>query len=454
MSLLQTVLAFLVALTLLIFIHELGHFAVARWCGVKVLRFSIGFGPALWSRRFGADRTEWVIAAIPLGGYVQMLDERDRDAAEPIPDTDLPRAFSRQPLAQRSMIVAAGPVANFLLAIVLYAALAWGGTEQPVPVVDTPPAGSAAAAAGFAEGDTIRAVDGAPLQSWNQLRLKLIDASLAGTPARLTVERDGRRVDLVLPTRGAIAAELPERDPLHFLGLSLAPGQVIIGSLVAGEAAIEAGLRAGDRVLSVNGEPIRRARDLIERVRDSAGTPLSIMVQRGADEITLRVTPVAHGAPASDGRTRGRIGAMLQDRVRTETVQAGPIDSVVQGLGRTWEMSAFSVRMLGRMLTGDLSVRNLSGPVTIADMAGQTARSGLESYIGFLALISVSLGVLNLLPIPILDGGHLVYYAIEAIRRRPLSDQVMALTQKAGLLLVVLMMAIALFNDFARLLGP
>ncbi len=454
MSLLQTVLAFLVALTLLIFIHELGHFAVARWCGVKVLRFSIGFGPALWSRRFGADRTEWVIAAIPLGGYVQMLDERDRDAAEPIPDTDLPRAFSRQPLAQRSMIVAAGPVANFLLAIVLYAALAWGGTEQPVPVVDTPPAGSAAAAAGFAEGDTIRAVDGAPLQSWNQLRLKLIDASLAGTPARLTVERDGRRVDLVLPTRGAIAAELPERDPLHFLGLSLAPGQVIIGSLVAGEAAIEAGLRAGDRILSVNGEPIRRARDLIERVRDSAGTPLSIMVQRGADEITLRVTPVAHGAPASDGRTRGRIGAMLQDRVRTETVQAGPIDSVVQGLERTWEMSAFSVRMLGRMLTGDLSVRNLSGPVTIADMAGQTARSGLESYIGFLALISVSLGVLNLLPIPILDGGHLVYYAIEAIRRRPLSDQVMALTQKAGLLLVVLMMAIALFNDFARLLGP
>jgi regulator of sigma E protease len=178
------------------------------------------------------------------------------------------------------------------------------------------------------------------------------------------------------------------------------------------------------------------------------------MVQRGADEITLRVTPVAHGAPASDGRTRGRIGAMLQDRVRTETVQAGPIDSVVQGLERTWEMSAFSVRMLGRMLTGDLSVRNLSGPVTIADMAGQTARSGLESYIGFLALISVSLGVLNLLPIPILDGGHLVYYAIEAIRRRPLSDQVMALTQKAGLLLVVLMMAIALFNDFARLLGP
>jgi len=223
---------------------------------------------------------------------------------------------------------------------------------------------------------------------------------------------------------------------------------------VAGEAAIEAGLLAGDRVLSVNGEPIRRARDLIERVRDSAGTPISIAVARGVDEITLRVTPVAHGAPAPDGRARGRIGAMLQDRVRTETVQAGPVDSVVQGVERTWEMSAFSVRMLGRMLTGDLSVRNLSGPVTIADMAGQTARSGLESYIGFLALISVSLGVLNLLPIPILDGGHLVYYAVEAIRRRPLSDHVMALTQKAGLLLVVLMMAIALFNDFVRLLGP
>lgn len=250
-----------------------------------------------------------------------------------------------------------------------------------------------------------------------------------------------------------MSSEVPDRDPLQVLGLLLAPGEVLIGSLIAGEPAVTAGLQAGDRVLAVNGDPIRRARELIERVRDSAGRALVIVVQRGADEITVRVTPSAQSAGAAEAQPRGRIGAMLQDRVKTEVVQADPLDAVIQGVARTWEMSAFSLRMLGRMLTGDLSMRNLSGPVTIADMAGQTARSGLQSYLGFIALISVSLGVLNLLPIPVLDGGHLVYYAVEAIRRRPLSDQVMAITQKAGLLLVVFMMALALFNDFTRLIG-
>jgi regulator of sigma E protease len=454
MTLLQTVLAFLLALTVLIFVHELGHFAVARWCGVKVLRFSIGFGPAIWSRRFGVDQTEWVIAAIPLGGYVQMLDERDRSSDAPIASAELPRAFSRRPLSQRSMIVAAGPLANFLLAIALYAALAWTGTEQPVPIIDTPAASTAAARAGLQSGDTIVEVDGAPLQSWNQLRLKAIDAALAGSPLRLGIDRAGQRQELVLATQGAMGADMADRDPLQVLGLFLAPGEVLIGSLVAGEAAIEAGLRPGDRVLAVNGEPIRRSRDLIERVRDNPGQPLVLTVQRAQDEITIRVTPASQSAAGADGRPRGRIGAMLQDRVRTEMVSADAFEAIGEGVARTWEMSAFSVRMLGRMLTGDLSVRNLSGPVTIADMAGQTARNGMQAYVAFLALISVSLGVLNLLPIPILDGGHLVYYAVEAIRRRPLSEQVMAFTQKVGLSLVVLMMALALFNDISRLIGP
>lgn len=454
MTFIQTVLAFLAALTLLIFVHELGHFAVARWCGVKVLKFSIGFGPAIWSRAFGADRTEWIIAAIPLGGYVQMLDERDRDPASPIARADLPRAFSQRPLHQRALIVLAGPLANFLLAIVLYAALAWGGTEQPVPVIDSPPAASAAADAGLMAGDRVVAVNGTPLQSWNQLRLKIIDASLGGETVTLTVERGGALQPVRIGTRGAMSSEPPDRDPLQVLGMLLAPGEVLIGSVMAGEPAIEAGLRAGDKVVAVNGEPVRRARELIERVRESAGRALVMTVERGADELTVRVVPTAQDAGTGGGQARGRIGAMLQDRVRTEVVRSGPTESILLGVARTWEMSAFSVRMLGRMLTGDLSVRNLSGPVTIADMAGQTARTGLESYLGFLALISVSLGVLNLLPIPVLDGGHLVYYAVEAIRRRPLSDQVMALTQKAGLLLVVFMMALALFNDFTRLIGP
>jgi|694.fasta_scaffold09252_9 regulator of sigma E protease len=454
MTFVQTALAFLLALTLLIFVHELGHFLAARWCGVKVLKFSIGFGPAIWSRAFGTDRTEWVIAAIPLGGYVQMLDERDREASQPIASADLPRAFSQRPLHQRAFIVVAGPLANFLLAVILYAALALGGTEQPVPVLDTPPAATAAADAGLVAGDRIVSVDGSPLQSWNQLRLKIIDASLGGGTVSLTIDRGGQLRQQTLGTRGAMSSEVPDRDPLQVLGLALAPGEVLIGSLIAGEPAVEAGLRPGDRVLTVNGDPVRRARDLIEQVRESAGRALVVVVQRGADEITVRVIPSAQSAAGTDARPRGRIGAMLQDRVKTEVVQADPLDSVVQGVARTWEMSAFSLRMLGRMLTGDLSVRNLSGPVTIADMAGQTARSGLQSYLGFIALISVSLGVLNLLPIPVLDGGHLVYYVVEAIRRRPLSDQVMAITQKVGLLLVVFMMALALFNDFTRLIGP
>jgi regulator of sigma E protease len=453
MTFVQTVLAFLFALTLLIFVHELGHFAAARWCGVKVLKFSIGFGPAIWSRAWGADRTEWVIAAIPLGGYVQMLDERDRDPSQPIASSDLPRAFSQRPLHQRAFVVVAGPLANFVLAAILYAALAWGGTEQPVPILDAPPAASAAADAGLLAGDRIVSVNGEPLQSWNQLRLKIIDASLGGATVSLTVDRAGQLRQQALGTRGAMSSEVPDRDPLQVLGLLLAPGEVLIGSLISGEPAIAAGLQAGDRVLTVNGEPIRRARELIDQVRDSAGRALVIVVQRGADEITVRVTPSAQSAGAAETQPRGRIGAMLQDRVKTEVVQADLPNAIVQGAARTWEMSAFSLRMLGRMITGDLSVRNLSGPVTIADMAGQTARSGLQSYLGFIALISVSLGVLNLLPIPVLDGGHLVYYAVEAIRRRPLSDQVMAITQKAGLLLVVFMMALALFNDFTRLIG-
>ncbi len=454
MSTIQTVLAFLVALTVLIFVHEMGHFLVARWCGVKVLRFSIGFGHPLLVRRWGPDQTEWVLAAIPLGGYVRMLDERDPDVGQSIASNELHRAFSRRPLYQRALIVAAGPIANFLLAILLYAVLAWQGSEQPVPRVDEPPAQSAAARAGLRFGDRILDVDGRALDSWNQLRLLMVDAALERRDIALSVERDGARLALRLQPDG-LPDGMAESDPLSALGLMLAPGQVLIGSLVAGEAAERAGLLAGDQVLAVDGQPIRRARELIERVRSSPGRPLMLAVQRGADEITIKVTPVSQSAgDGSQAATRGRIGAVLQDRVRTEFVRFGPVEGLVEGVSRTWEMSEFSLRMIGRMLTGELSVRNLSGPVTIADLAGHTARRGVAEYLGFLALISISLGVLNLLPIPVLDGGHLVYYALEAIRRRPLSEGFMRLSQKAGMVLVVMLMAVALYNDFARLFGP
>ncbi|MFM8547403.1 MAG: RIP metalloprotease RseP [Betaproteobacteria bacterium] len=454
MSAVQTVLAFLAALTVLIFIHELGHYLAARWCGVKVLRFSIGFGPALLVRRLGPDRTEWVIAAIPLGGYVRMLDERDRDGEGPIAVEELHRSFSRRPLAQRAFIVVAGPLANFLLAIALYSMLAWMGTAEPVPVIDSPPAGTAAARADLRSGDRILAVDDRALQSWNQLRLRVIDASLSEEPLRLSVDRGGDRISVTIDVRGTLSAAPPEQDPLQTAGLLLAPGEVLIGSLVAGEPAALAGLQQGDRIVAIDGAPIVRARQVIERVREQPERTLAFTVERGKDEITVRVRTAAVAASSGQEAPRGRIGAMLQDRVQTRSVSAGPVDGLIQGFERTWEMSAFSVRMLGKMLTGDLSLRNLSGPVTIADMAGNTARSGLHAYIAFLALISVSLGVLNLLPIPILDGGHLVYYALEAVRRRPLSERFLELSQKAGLALVLMMMAVALYNDFSRLIGP
>jgi len=453
MSMLQTLIAFLGALTLLIFVHEMGHFLVARAYGVRVLRFSIGFGRPIvkWvDRKTG---TEWVIALIPLGGYVRMLDERDPEHDGPVAPELLDQAFSRKPVSARAAIVAAGPIANFLLAILLYAILAWGGSDQPVAQVDQPPAASAAAIAGLTAQDRIVAIDGRSLQSWNQLRLRMIDSVLDQAPVALTVVAGGVERRIILSTSG-LAPGAAERDFMRELGLMLAPGEVRVGRVMEGEPADRAGLRAGDQVLQVGEQPVRRARDLIEKVQQSPEQPLAVLVRRGADEISLRVTPAARavGDPA-EGRRVGRIGAALQDRLQTERVSHGPIDGLLQGVSQTWEMTALSLRMLGRMLTGDLSFRNLSGPVTIADLAGDTARSGWVAYLAFLALISVSLGVLNLLPIPVLDGGHLVYHALEAVRGRPLSESAMVITQKIGMSLVMALMAVALFNDIVRLIG-
>jgi len=462
MSMLETLLAFLVALTVLIFVHELGHYLVARWCGVKVLRFSIGFGRPLLTWHVGAERTEWTLSAIPLGGYVRMLDEREADR-EPIPEHELPRAFTRKSLPQRAAIVVAGPLANFLLAIALYALIGWIGTQQPAPLVDQPPAGSAAAAAGLQLGDRVLAVDGTRVRSWNDLRLQLLDAVIEQRTARLRVDRHGTVSALSLDT-ARLPANEAERDFLRSLGLRVEPGPVVIGGLVQGAAAERDGLQVGDQLLSVAGAPVRRASDVIERVQANPGKPLAVTVQRGPDELSLVVTPAAvPQQPAASGSAssassaghaaHGRIGAALQDRIAMETVRYGALESVWQASRQTWEMSVFSLRMLGKMVTGQLSLRNLSGPVTIADLAGQTARIGWFAYLSFMALISISLGVLNLLPIPVLDGGHLVYYALEAVKGRPLSERFMAITQKAGLAVIMMMMAVALFNDITRLIG-
>jgi regulator of sigma E protease len=452
MSGLQTLVAFLVALTLLVFVHELGHYLVARWCGVKVLRFSIGFGKPLLRWHVGADRTEWTLAAIPLGGYVRMLDERESPET-PIPADELDRAFSRKTLSQRSAIVAAGPMANFLLAVALYALLGWVGVEEPAPIVDQPPAQTVAAQAGLQRGDRVVAVDGEAVRSWNDLRLQLLDPLIEGRAAQLRIERGGTGQALPLDLAGFSEREA-ERDFLGMIGLRLAAGEVLVGSLVEHSPAQQAGLMVGDRLINVEGKPIGRATDLIDAVKASPDQPLNLTVLRGNDAVTLRIVPQAVPGEGEDsGRTIGRIGAALQDRVQMETVRYGALESIWQGARQTWDMSVFTVRMLGRMLTGELSLRNLSGPVTIADLAGQSARVGWFAYLSFLALISISLGVLNLLPVPVLDGGHLVYYALEAARGRPLSERFILITQKAGLAIIMTMMGVALFNDITRLIG-
>ena len=447
-----TLLSFLFALGLLVFIHELGHYSVARWCGVKVLRFSIGFGKPLLTWRVGPDRTEWSLSPIPLGGYVKMLDEREEGQVDP---GEAHRAFNRQPLAKRSAIVIAGPAANFLLAIVLYGVLGMAGLQEPAPVLGAPPAESAAGAAGIVDGDRVVAIDGAPVDTFNDLRLRMINGIVEKRPIELRVSGTSGERTVSVDTRSLPQGEL-ERDFTRTLGMELRAGAVVVGNVVGGSAAAAAGMLAGDEIVRIGDEPIRRARELIDTVRANPDKPLRFIVRRDAAEIELQVTPngETEAVAGQAGNIKvGKIGAALQQRVEMVTVDLGPVDALAHGAQKTWDMSIFSLRMLGKMATGDLSWKNLSGPVAIADFAGQSVKIGWFAYVAFLALISVSLGVLNLLPVPVLDGGHLVYYALEAIKGRPLSERFMQVTQKVGLAMVAGLMIVALFNDLSRLLS-
>ncbi len=448
-----TLIAFLFALALLVFVHELGHYLVARWCGVKVLRFSIGFGKPLLKFTVGPDKTEWSVSPIPLGGYVKMLDEREGGEGS-VPASERHRAFNRQSLSKRAAIVIAGPLANFLLAIALYAGLGMVGTEEPAAVMGQPPANTAAAAAGLRDGDRVIGLDGRDLNAVSVLRLRMIDAIVDRRPAQLTVQRAGETLTLSLATDGLPAGEL-DKDFMRTLGLELTGGVVTVGSVSPDGAAARAGLRASDEVIAVQSRSVTRANDLIDVLRESAGREVPIEIRRDGIEQRILVIPQAAASdrPEDNGRMIGRIGASLQNRFEMVRVDRGPIDAIAYGVRQTWEMSWFSLRMLGKMLMGELSWRNLSGPVAIADYAGQSAKVGAIAYIAFLALISVSLGVLNLLPVPVLDGGHLVYYGLEAIKGRPLSERFLQVTQKAGLMAIVGLMAVALFNDLSRLFG-
>jgi regulator of sigma E protease len=444
-----TVAAFIVTLGILIVIHEFGHYYVARKCGVKVLRFSVGFGRPLWRKVAGADRTEWVIGAVPLGGYVRMLDERDADAG-PIAEQDRPRAFNRQPVGKRIAIVVAGPLANLLLAVVVYWGLNVVGVMEPRAAVGTPVAETPAHRAGFAAGDVVIAIDGAQVRSWNEMTWLLLQRAVERASFDVVVERaDGATRTLRLDLASLQPAEI-EGNPLPKIGLRPFGGQPRIGRVSDGGAAQAAGLRPGDRVLEIEGSSVSSARELIDRVRGAAGKPLAFVIDRDGERLTVTVTPVA--TRDADGSEIGRIGAEIGERPQLVEVRYGPVEGLALALQKTWDTAVFSLRMLGKMLVGEASLKNLSGPVTIADYAGQTARLGAAAYLSFLALVSISLGVLNLLPIPLLDGGHLLYYAIEIIKGSPPSEWLVHWGQRAGIGLLFLLTALALYNDLTRLL--
>ncbi|MDA8110742.1 MAG: RIP metalloprotease RseP [Betaproteobacteria bacterium] len=451
MSLLYTVVSFVVALGVLIVVHEYGHYLVARLCGVKVLRFSVGFGRPLAVWRAGRDRTEWAIAAVPFGGYVKMLDEREA----PVAPADLPRAFNRQGVGRRFLIVLAGPVFNFAFAIAVYAGLFMYGLPEARPILAAPPAGTLAAAAGFRAGDTVRAIGGRPVATWQELRWRVLEAALQREPLPVEVSDARRRVaTLVLDLRGLPELEA-DGDVLARIGLRLyrPPLAPILGQIVAGSPAAQAGLRSGDRVVAAGGRAVPTWEALVQAVRDRPGEPLRLTVERDGRTLELEVLPKAVEA---NGKRIGQIGAAPQlpaseaDEIFVR-VHYGPAAALAKAARKTYDIATFSLKVLGKMVIGEVSWRNLSGPVTIADFAGQSAQLGAVAYLSFLALISISLGVLNLLPIPLLDGGHLMYYAIEKIRGSPVPERVMEFGQRIGLALLLILMAFAFYNDINRL---
>ena len=445
----STLLAFIVTLGVLIVIHEYGHYWVARRCGVKVLRFSIGFGRPLWRYVSGADRTEWVIAAIPLGGYVRMLDERDHDDT-PIDPADLPRAFNRQPVYKRAAIVIAGPIANLLLAVAVYWCLNVIGVMEPRAIVGDPVAQTSAARAGFQAGDLVVAIDGQAVRSWNEMSWLLLQRAVEKARVEVMIERpEGVTRSLALDLRDFSAGDL-DANPLPRIGLRPTNTQPRIGRISEGGVAEAVGLRTGDRVVEIDHQPMTAARDLIDVVRNAAGKPLDFVVDRNGERLTFTVVPARVRDDAGD--EIGRIGAEIGERPPLIKVTYGPIESIGLAFGKTWDTALFSLRMLWKMITGEASLKNLSGPVTIADYAGQTARIGPAAFFSFLALVSISLGVLNLLPIPMLDGGHLLYYLIEIIKGSPPADWVVQWGQRAGVGLLFLLTALALYNDLTRLL--
>ena len=452
MKLLFTLAAFALALGLLIVFHELGHYWVARLCGVKILRFSVGFGKPLWKRRFVKDGTEWVLAAFPFGGYVKMVDESEGQ----VPPKDIPRAFNRQPVYRRFAIVLAGPLANFLLAVLLYWVLFIHGVPGIKPIIGRVPTATPAAAAGFKEEETIVNINGETMTTWQDVRWMLLQQAMQKSVANVEVRNPrGEIAWHKLDLSGMTVSDL-DGDFMKVIGLSRYQPQVepVIGQLVAEGPGEQGGLKPDDEILAINGEKVVTWDDLVRIVRSHPSQVLKFQVKRGKQRLGITLTPET---VMDNGEKIGRIGAApkidLAAIQRLLAVERYPIgDAFSKSLKKTWETSVFSLRMLGKMLVGEISWKNVSGPITIADYAGQSAQIGWEAYLNFLALISISLGVLNLLPVPLLDGGHLMYYVVEIIKGKPISEKALQIGQHVGIALLFILMAFAIYNDINRLI--
>jgi len=445
---LHTTIAFIIAIALLVAVHEYGHFIVARKLGIKVEKFSIGFGPALYSWRGRDGEVLYVIAAIPLGGYVKMFGENpDEQIAEEesnLSEAERARAFNVQPVWKRAAIAAAGPLFNFLFAIVAYAMVAWIGQNVVPPVIGSVAPASVAERVGLESGDRIVRVENETVHAWSQVEEAL--KGVTGQDVHLDVERDGGRMQV------AFHIPQPEKDPWlinvadELVGIS-PPLKIVVAKVIADSPAEKSGIRDGDVIRTLDGQSYTDIGRLIEAIRKQGGRELNVGIDRDGTLLDIRVLPEA------DAQGNVRIGAMLaaQALLGAEVYRMGVLDGTLYGFERTWDMTVLTMQVIGKMLTAAISPDNLGGPIAIAQMAGKTAELGLVSFLTFLALISVNLGVLNLMPVPVLDGGHLLYLGVERLRGKPLSPKVMELTQVVGVVLIIALMVFAFYNDLARL---
>lgn len=451
MNILSSLLYFLLAIGVLIAIHEYGHFWVARKLGVKVLRYSIGFGKPLWMRRRGPDQTEYVVAALPIGGYVRMLDEREGAVAE----HELHRAFNRQSLPKRFAIVSAGPLSNFLLAIAAYWLVFMIGINVVKPMVGEVEAGSAAARSGFTTGDVITSVDDKQTDDWQSVVLTLLDSALVENTVRVKVrDSAGLEQERVLDLH-SVSRDMNEGNFLQTLGLH--PKRLVlkavIGVIEPGGPAEQAGLKVGDRIVKCDNQPIPDWESWVEYVRAHPDQSILMEIERNGKRSILEVKPRLK--KEQDGEF-GYVGAGVampkgNDQDMLSVLRYSPPVALSKAVGKTWDMSMLTFRMLWGMLSGKVSISNISGPISIAKYAGYTAHVGALAFLTFLAIVSLSLGVLNLLPIPVLDGGHLLYYIIEFIKGSPLSDEAQALGQRIGIAILLIIMAVAFYNDISQL---